>query len=242
VPTSSAASSKPSTTCSTAWPTRAGGARRWPPPARAAEAQRDLLEAIALPVVVTSLDGATLLHANPAARGLLGEALEPGPQGLRFLFGTPDATALIGRLNAAGALDEVEIEIIGALGVAGWMVVSARRVDYHGQMVALFSLTPVNELKRTQAELRDAKEAAEVTAEQLRATTDTLMASIRYASRIQNSIFPDTHIVQQLTHGADIWVEQRDIVGGDWHWVGRFDDGDLVFLCDCTGHGVPARS
>jgi serine phosphatase RsbU (regulator of sigma subunit)/HAMP domain-containing protein len=206
--------------------------------AHAAEAQRDLLEAIALPVVVTSLDGTTVLHANAAARALLGAQIGEGFRGLDLLARAQGGD-IVGRLGTTGALDEVEVEITSRDGATGWMLLSARRVDYHGQDVALFSLTPVNELKRTQAALRDAKEAAEITAERLRSTTDTLMASIRYASRIQNSIFPDRAAVRELTHRAEIWVEQRDIVGGDWHWVGHVDAGDLVFLCDCTGHGVP---
>ena len=206
--------------------------------AHAAEAQRDLLEAIALPVVVTTLDGRILLHANDAAHALLGEQFGEGFRGIDRLARVQGA-GIVARLAAAEALDEVEVEIAGRDGVAGWMLLSARRVDYHGQDVALFSLTPINELKRTQAALNEAKEAAEITAEQLRSTTDTLMASIRYASRIQNSIFPDRAAIQELSHGAEIWVEQRDIVGGDWHWVGRAEGGDLVFLCDCTGHGVP---
>lgn len=205
--------------------------------ARAAEAQRDLLEAIALPVVVTSLDGTALLHANAAARALFGHHFEQGFRGIEAL-GT-QGTEIMSRLAESGAFDEVEIAIPGGAGAPTWMLVSARRVDYHGQAVALFSLTPVNELKRAQAALSEAKEAAEVTAEQLRSTTETLMSSIRYASRIQNSIFPDRAALEDLTHGVDIWVEQRDIVGGDWHWVGRIEEGDLVFLCDCTGHGVP---
>jgi serine phosphatase RsbU (regulator of sigma subunit)/HAMP domain-containing protein len=206
--------------------------------AHAAEAQRDLLEAIALPVVVTTLDGRILLHANDAAHTLLGEQFDEGFRGIDALARVQGAS-IVARLATAEALDEVEVEIAARDGIVGWMLLSARRVDYHGQDVALFSLTPINDLKRTQAALSEAKEAAEITAEQLRSTTETLMASIRYASRIQNSIFPDRAAIQELSHGAEIWVEQRDIVGGDWHWVGRVEGGDLVFLCDCTGHGVP---
>jgi len=191
-----------------------------------------------LPVVVTTLDGRILLHANDAAHALLGEQFDEGFRGIDALARVQGA-GIVARLATAEALDEVEVEIAALDGIAGWMLLSARRVDYHGQDVALFSLTPINELKRTQAALHEAKEAAEITAEQLRSTTDTLMASIRYASRIQNSIFPDRAAIQELSHGAEIWVEQRDIVGGDWHWVGRAEGGDLVFLCDCTGHGVP---
>ena len=40
------------------------------------------------------------------------------------------------------------------------LLLSARQVDYHGQGVALFGLTPINELKRTQAALSEANVAS----------------------------------------------------------------------------------
>jgi serine phosphatase RsbU (regulator of sigma subunit)/HAMP domain-containing protein len=201
--------------------------------ARAAVAQRDLLEAIAIPVVVSSLDGRTLLHANAAARQLFGPA-----DGLAFLS-EEQAASVTSRLMAGGAVDEMEVAGTDSDGTTTSLLVSARQVDYHGEKVALLSLTPINELKRIEGELRDAKEATEVTNAKLQRTTETLMSSLRYASRIQRSIFPDEHAVQQFGHEVEIWVEQRDIVGGDWHWIGRYPEGDLIFLCDCTGHGVP---
>jgi serine phosphatase RsbU (regulator of sigma subunit)/HAMP domain-containing protein len=206
--------------------------------ASAAEAQRQLLEAVALPIVVTSLSGGQLLHANPAARLLMGDQPAPGRRGLDFLLGSIESQ-VVKRLAVTGALDEVELEVTGSDGAKGAMVLSARRIDYRDEEAALFSLTPVNELKRVQGELREAKELAEINAEQLRATTDMLLSSISYASRIQHSIFPDESAISRLVNRLEIWIEQRDIVGGDWYWVGRFPEGDLVFLCDCTGHGVP---
>ena len=189
-------------------------------------------------MLVTSLDGTVTLNANAAAHLLFDEALGGANLGLGFL--TPEArAAIVDCLATDGALDELEVECRAGNDISSWMLLSGRVVTYHGDKVALIGLTPVNELKRAQTALNEAKEAAEVAAARLRATTETVMASIRYASRIQHSIFPDMQAVRQLGHGLDIWVEQRDVVGGDWHWVEHFDDGDLVFLCDCTGHGVP---
>jgi serine phosphatase RsbU (regulator of sigma subunit)/HAMP domain-containing protein len=206
--------------------------------AKAAEAQRDLLQAIPLPILVTSLDGTRTLNANEAARALFSEALTGAGLGLGFLRAEM-RRRIIEALAATGAVDEVEVECTARDGAVSWMVLSGRAVTYHGEQVALIGLTPVNELKRVQTALSEAKEAAEINAGRLRAITETVLSSIRYASRIQRSIFPNEQAVQRFGHGLDIWVEQRDVVGGDWHWVERFDDGDLVFLCDCTGHGVP---
>ena len=201
--------------------------------ASAAVAQRDLLEAIAVPVIVSSLDGTRMLHANAAARELFGPV-----EGLTFLTGE-QAAEVTSRVAETGGFDELEVAGTDRAGRATALLLSARKVEYHGEPVALLSLTPVNELKRIEGELREAKEATEQTNQRLQTTTETLMSSLRYASRIQRSIFPDEHAVRQFGHDVEIWVEQRDIVGGDWHWIGSFPEGDLIFLCDCTGHGVP---
>jgi HAMP domain-containing protein len=202
--------------------------------ARAAEAQRNVMEGIGLPVIIVSLDG-TVLQSNAAAQGLLGD--ESIKRLLEFVEKMRrDDPALMEKFMQTGALDGFEIELGGN---QGWMLLSARKVEYRGETVALFSLTPITQLKEIEAALRDAKEAAEVTSDRLRATTEAVMASINYASRIQHSIFPDPAELSRLANGIEIWVEQRDIVGGDWYAVSHFDEGDLIFLCDCTGHGVP---
>jgi len=201
---------------------------------RAAEAQRDVMEGIGLPVIIASLEG-RVLHCNAASQGLLGDEIVKRLQEFVERMRRDDP-ALMEKFMQTGALDGFEIELGGG---RGWMLLSARKVEYRGETVILFSLTPITQLKAVEAALREAKEAAEVSSDRLRETTEAVMASINYASRIQHSIFPDPAELRRLANGIEIWVEQRDIVGGDWYAVSHFDEGDLIFLCDCTGHGVP---
>jgi ABC-type amino acid transport substrate-binding protein len=63
--------------------------------------------------------------------------------------------------------------------------------------------------------------------------------SITYASLIQNSILPDSQ--EMASFFADHFViwEPKDIVGGDIYFFHRINETEaLLFLIDCTGHGV----
>lgn len=77
--------------------------------------------------------------------------------------------------------------------------------------------------------------ANEVLAEKNQKITD----SILYAQNILNSIIPeDRHLQNSLEDFFVIW-QSRDIVGGDFYWYKEVEDGFLLALIDCTGHGVP---
>lgn len=63
--------------------------------------------------------------------------------------------------------------------------------------------------------------------------------SVQYASRIQQSILPTSEIFAANFAQHYIAWEPRDIVGGDIYWARHTDEGTLVIVADCTGHGVP---
>ncbi|MCP5371231.1 MAG: PAS-domain containing protein [Hyphomicrobiales bacterium] len=63
--------------------------------------------------------------------------------------------------------------------------------------------------------------------------------SIHYASRIQRSILPAEKFLGESTSDHFVVWQPRDQVGGDMYWYRRLDDGFLIALGDCTGHGVP---
>jgi len=80
-----------------------------------------------------------------------------------------------------------------------------------------------------------AEEASRTLAKQLK----TINEGIRYASKIQQSIIPDKeNLVKAFSDYSIIW-KPRDIVGGDIYWAKNFDDGTVLCVCDCTGHGTP---
>jgi len=66
-----------------------------------------------------------------------------------------------------------------------------------------------------------------------------IMDSIRYAERIQRSLLPAPDEVRTyLPDSFFLWMP-RDIVGGDIYFTERFEDGIIIAVVDCTGHGVP---
>ncbi len=66
-----------------------------------------------------------------------------------------------------------------------------------------------------------------------------ILDSIRYAKIIQSSILPKPEILSSyLKEHFEIW-KPRDIVGGDFYWFEPLEDGFLLAVIDCTGHGVP---
>lgn len=66
-----------------------------------------------------------------------------------------------------------------------------------------------------------------------------VMDSINYASKIQHSFLPDKSKMQATLGEHFVIWNQRDVVGGDFYWTEEVEDGFIVALIDCTGHGVP---
>jgi len=80
-----------------------------------------------------------------------------------------------------------------------------------------------------------AEEASLILEQQLK----TINEGIRYASKIQTSIIPDKEKLGEAFSDYSIIWKPRDIVGGDIYWAKNFDDGTVLCVCDCTGHGTP---
>jgi len=63
--------------------------------------------------------------------------------------------------------------------------------------------------------------------------------SIRYASLIQKATLPAKDYTDIVLPEHFIHYRPRDIVSGDFYWIGNTDDHIIVAAADCTGHGVP---
>lgn len=66
-----------------------------------------------------------------------------------------------------------------------------------------------------------------------------ITSSIRYASRIQNALFPPKKEMDRLLPSYFILRKPRDIVSGDYYWFTNKDNKAILAVVDCTGHGVP---
>lgn len=82
---------------------------------------------------------------------------------------------------------------------------------------------------------------AEITEQsaKLKEFNKNILASLNYARRIQNNLLPNIESFHKSF--SDIWVlwEPKDQVSGDIYWVKDFQEGTVLCVCDCTGHGTP---
>jgi serine phosphatase RsbU (regulator of sigma subunit) len=63
--------------------------------------------------------------------------------------------------------------------------------------------------------------------------------SLIYAQRIQEAILPSEDYFRRRFRDSFIFFRPKDIVSGDFYWIGEKGDKIFVVGADCTGHGVP---
>jgi len=66
-----------------------------------------------------------------------------------------------------------------------------------------------------------------------------LAQSLKYASYIQQALFPDQTVLKRLFSEHFLLYLPRDVVSGDFYWVSKKKHTIYLALADCTGHGVP---
>jgi len=66
-----------------------------------------------------------------------------------------------------------------------------------------------------------------------------IVESIAYASKIQKNLLPRDSVLETAFSDYSVIWKPRDIVGGDLYWAKNFDDGTVLCVGDCTGHGTP---
>jgi serine phosphatase RsbU (regulator of sigma subunit) len=66
-----------------------------------------------------------------------------------------------------------------------------------------------------------------------------ILASIRYARRIQESILPDKNKIVSAFADAFVLYQPKDVVSGDFYFFHQRGSKIFMIAVDCTGHGVP---
>lgn len=66
-----------------------------------------------------------------------------------------------------------------------------------------------------------------------------LMDSIHYAERIQRSMLPVEHDMNQEFQDHFVLFKPKDVVAGDFYWMTIQGPYTFIAAADCTGHGVP---
>jgi phosphoserine phosphatase RsbU/P len=73
----------------------------------------------------------------------------------------------------------------------------------------------------------------------IEAQKSEITASIQYARRIQNALLPRDEDFERAFPSYFVLSKPKDIVSGDYYWLGVKDDKIIISVADCTGHGVP---
>ncbi|MCP4750582.1 MAG: SpoIIE family protein phosphatase [Proteobacteria bacterium] len=119
-----------------------------------------------------------------------------------------------------------------------------RQAKILAQQKAVENLEEANRLKSrmlatVEKEVEERTHELNLTLTKVEEVNKQVMDSIEYARRIQGAILPDREKIRTfLPHHFIIWMP-RDIVSGDVFFLDYVEDGYLIGVIDCTGHGVP---
>ncbi len=97
-----------------------------------------------------------------------------------------------------------------------------------------------DEIEAQRDELQKQRDLANHQRDQIAEQKKEITDSIIYAKRIQNATLPTDFHAEEFIQEAFVLFKPKDIVSGDFYWVGRSGNNKLVVIAaDCTGHGVP---
>lgn len=135
------------------------------------------------------------------------------------------------------------LDAMGKVERKDWQTADWSSQDEVGRVVVAFNrmvknLRSGDEAQRLLRELTVAQRQLRENNDKLERANKLVVDSINYASRIQTALLPALDPQRGIGDIAVIW-EPRDIVGGDYFWVGELDGRTILMLVDCTGHGVP---
>ncbi|MGC2853854.1 PAS-domain containing protein [Novispirillum sp. DQ9] len=152
---------------------------------RAEDAVRELIEAMPLPLVVSSLSEHRYLYVNDHAHRAFGVSTDPefaGSRSVMDVYVDPqDRLRLAKRLSKEGRVDGFEAELRTPNGPQ-WVLMSARIVDYQGTRAAVVASSIITERKHLERDLKSAKERAEKALADLQDAQQNLIEAEKMAS------------------------------------------------------------
>lgn len=109
-------------------------------------------------------------------------------------------------------------------------------------LVYLFVMSQTKSLIKAKKHLREKEQALDLIAKQkieLEVKDRDITDSLIYAQRIQEALLPSEAYFRNHFKNSFIFFRPRNIVSGDFYWIGEKGDKVFVVAADCTGHGVP---
>ena len=93
--------------------------------------------------------------------------------------------------------------------------------------------------KKLLSEKQQALNLIEVQKGELELKDKDITDSLIYAQRIQEALLPSEAYFRKHFEDSFILFKPKNIVSGDFYWIGEKDAKIFVVAADCTGHGVP---
>ncbi len=87
--------------------------------------------------------------------------------------------------------------------------------------------------------LAEQKEEIQSQRDHIETQNQQIQSSINYARRIQSALLTPQEAIGSVFPDHFVLYNPRDVVSGDFYWVGQFGDNKVCIVADCTGHGVP---
>jgi serine phosphatase RsbU (regulator of sigma subunit) len=103
-------------------------------------------------------------------------------------------------------------------------------------------MSQTRRLIKTRRLLKDKEQALDQVERQkleLEVRDKNITDSLIYAQRIQEALLPSEDYFRKHFKDSFIFFRPKDIVSGDFYWIGEKGDKIFVVGADCTGHGVP---
>ena len=135
------------------------------------------------------------------------------------------ARALYRRFQDEEAIQDEEVKLRRSDGSIGWSLVSVSPIEYKKKSAVLFWNYDITKRKHAEDALKKA--------------FALIRESVEYASNIQRSALPSPDVLTRALGEHFVIWEPRDVVGGDIYWSRPVQDGHILAVADCTGHGVP---
>lgn len=127
-------------------------------------------------------------------------------------------------------------------------VESARRIFIYEALILLVALgavfiviSLVRKLSVIRKLLLEKEQALDLIARQkaaLELREKSITDNLIYAQRIQEAMLPSEEYFRNHFASSFIFFKPKDIVSGDFYWIGEKGDKVFVVAADCTGHGV----
>ncbi len=188
-----------------------------------------ILENILLPVLITSKKERVILYANKYAEHqyerptneLVGSNIDD-------IYTTEGQSQhIIDALSNNGKVENFEEVFKTATGKEFIALLSVTPIIYNNEEAYIGMVTDITKQKEVENEIRMLHKHTK--------------ESIEYASLIQHSLIPSGDAIR--AHFGEYFViwHPKDIVGGDIYFFEELEDGAgcILFVIDCTGHGVP---